>query len=105
VFVASILYGFTMLRRKDYGRRRALGASRLLIIGLILLQMLYLGTLGAALGSVTAATALVLTGAPVPGLDFIAAVAVLACAVAVSAAAVPAVIASRRDPIRELRVP
>jgi putative ABC transport system permease protein len=105
VFVASILYGFTMLRRKDYGRRRALGASRPLIIGLILLQMLLLATLGAALGSIGAVTALAATGAPVPGWDFITAVAVLACAVAVAAAAVPAVIASRRDPIRELRVP
>lgn len=105
IFVASILYGFTMLRRKDYGRRRALGASRSLIVLLILLQMMMLSTVGAALGSGSAVIVLKLTNVPVPGSDFILAVAVLACAISTVAAGVPGVVASRRDPIRELRVP
>lgn len=105
IFVASILYGFTMLRRKDYGRRRALGASRTLIFILVLAQMLILALIGATLGLAAAVAALVSTADPVPPMDFIGAVAVLTCAVTVIAATVPALVAARRDPIRELRVP
>lgn len=105
ILVAAILYGLVMLRRKDFGRRRALGASQALIVGLLLTQMAALSLLGAALGSGVAAVGLALTGDPLPGVDFFAAVAVLATAVGVAAALVPALAAARRDPLQELRVP
>lgn len=44
-------------------------------------------------------------GAPLPGAAFVLAVAALTLAAAVAASGVPALIASRRDPVRELRVP
>jgi putative ABC transport system permease protein len=105
ILVATILYGLVMLRRKDFGRRRALGASRRLIVGLLLTQMALLSGAGAIVGSAAAAIALAITRDPLPNPEFFAAVGVLAIAVGVVAAVVPAAAAARRDPLRELRVP
>lgn len=105
VLVAAILYGLVMLRRKDFGRRRALGASRGLIIGLLLTQMAILSVVGAVLGTGIALVGLAASGDPLPGTAFVAALNVLAVAVGTLAALVPAIAASRRDPLKELRVP
>jgi len=103
--VAIILYGLVMMRRKDFGRRRALGATRSLIIGLLLTQTALLALTGTLLGNATAITVLLATGAPLPGPAFLTASSVLATATATLAALIPALAASRREPIRELRVP
>lgn len=105
VLVAAILYGLVMLRRKDFGRRRALGASQGLIVALLLTQMAGLSVTGAVVGSVGAAVGLAVTGDPLPGILFFVAVGVLAVAVGLVAALLPAVAAARRDPLKELRVP
>lgn len=105
VLVAAILYGLVMLRRKDFGRRRALGASQGLIVGLLLTQVAILSAIGAAIGCAAATIGLVATGDPLPGFDFIGAVALLAVAVGAIAAVIPALAAARRDPLAELRVP
>ncbi|MCY7288255.1 MAG: lipoprotein ABC transporter permease [Cryobacterium sp.] len=105
LLVAAILYGLVMLRRRDFGRRRALGASQGLIISLLLTQMAVLSLIGAVLGSGAAAIGLGVTGDPLPGAAFFAAVGVLATAVGTSAALLPALAAARRDPLKELRVP
>lgn len=105
VLVAAILSGLTALRRKDFGRRRALGASRKLIVALLLAQMALLAVTGAVLGTSGALLALTLIGDPLPGAAFTGAVAVLAIAVGLVAALAPAIAAASRDPIRELRVP
>lgn len=105
VLVAAILYGLVMLRRKDFGRRRALGASRGLIVLLLLAQTAVLAVIGAILGSVGAAIGLVAAGDPLPGLPFFTAVGMLAVGVGVIAALLPAFSAAQRDPLRELRVP
>jgi putative ABC transport system permease protein len=105
VLVAAILYGLVMLRRRDFGRRRALGASRGLIVGLLLTQTAFLSLIGASAGTVIALISLKVTGDPLPGLEFLIALDVLAIVVGVLAALVPAIVASRRDPLKELRVP
>jgi len=105
VLLGSTLYGLVMMRRKDFGRRRALGATRGLIIALLLVQTVMLSVLGIVFGTVASLAVLIIGHDPLPGVDFIAAVAVLALFIANLAAVVPAVVASRRDPIRELRVP
>jgi putative ABC transport system permease protein len=105
ILVAAILYGLVMLRRKDFGRRRALGASQGLIVGLLLIQMAALSLLGALFGSIAAAIGLIATSDPLPGADFFIATVVLATGVGVTAALIPAIAASRRDPLIELRVP
>ncbi len=103
--MAIILYGLVMMRRKDFGRRRALGASRSLIIWLLLTQTGILAVLGVALGTSTAALILFFGGDPQPGLGFTGALAILTVFTALLAALVPAIVASRREPIKELRVP
>lgn len=105
VLVAAILSGLTALRRKDFGRRRALGASQKLIVSLLLTQMAVLAIVGATLGTAGALLALTFVDDPLPGMPFTVAVAVLAITVGLVAALAPALAAATRDPIRELRVP
>ncbi len=103
--VAAILYGLVMLRRRDFGRRRALGATRGLIVQLVMAQVAFTSAAGAMLGSLVALSVLAASGDPLPDAEFTVSVALLAVATGQVAAAVPAIAASRRDPLRELRVP
>ncbi|WP_235038063.1 ABC transporter permease [Microbacterium sp. 18062] len=105
ILLAVLLYGLVMMRRKDFGRRRALGATRSSIISLLIAQTLILTTAGITLGTLTGAAILLATGDPWPGISFTAALAILTLLTATLAAIAPAIVASRRDPIRELRVP
>lgn len=105
LLVATILFGLVTMRRKDFGRRRALGATRSLIVGLLLTQTLILAIAGVAGGSAAATIVLLASRDPIPSAGFFASVGALALGTAATAALVPAVVASRREPIRELRVP
>lgn len=105
LLVAGTLYGLVMMRRKDFGRRRALGATRTFIVALLVTQTGLLAAGGIFLGLVSAAVAAVALGDPLPNAAFVAALAILALSTAMTAAVIPAVAASRREPIRELRVP
>ena len=90
---------------RDLGRRRALGANRPTIIGLITTQTLLTALTGATLGS--ALTNLVLTqtnNTPAP-LPFTTAIIILATLTATLAALPPDTIAAHRDPVTVLRVP
>lgn len=105
LLVSATMFAAVSARRRDFGRRRALGASRSVIVAGVLIQ-----TAGAAVpGALLGCTAGVLGGGTLhgsgPGLSFVSAVAVLAVCVALIGAAVPAVVAARRDPVRILRVP
>ncbi|MGF3053505.1 ABC transporter permease [Microbacterium sp. YY-03] len=103
--VAILLYGLVMMRRKDFGRRRALGATRSYIVALLLTQTALLALAGIAIGTIGSVIALIAFGDPLPGLAFTTALAILTLVTALIAALVPALAASRREPIRELRVP
>lgn len=92
-------------RRKDFGRRRAVGATRGLIIALLLTQTSVLAGIGSLTGAGLALTALAAAGDALPGADFVVAVVVLAIGTSLAATLLPAVIAARRDPLKELRVP
>lgn len=105
VLVAVILSGLVMLRRKDFGRRRALGASRRLIVVLLVVQTALLAAIGVAAGVSSGLVALVVTRDPLPDPAFTTALCVLTFVTTVTAAIVPAAVASRREPIRELRLP
>lgn len=105
VLVAAIVYGLVMFRRRDFGRRRALGASKALILGLVVTQVAGLSLTGATVGSFIGAVALWASGDPTPPLDYVFALVIMCVAIATAAATGPAVAASRREPIRELRVP
>jgi putative ABC transport system permease protein len=105
ILVAAILYSFVMLRRRDFGRRRALGASQGLIACLLLIQVALLAGIGAGAGLTTALAILFFASDPLPGADFVVAVGVLSVTVGLISALIPAIVAARRDPLRELRVP
>lgn len=105
VLVSILVYGTVLMRRKDFGRRRALGATRQLIIGLVLTQTWLLATIGAVLGAAVATTVLAMENTARPSFTFTAAVGVLMISAATAAATIPAIVAGRREPIRELRVP
>ena len=103
--LATILYGLVTLRRKDFGRRRALGATRSFIVTILLTQTVLLALLGVVTGTALAALVLRISGDPLPGAGYLLALAIITLATAVISALAPAAAASRREPIRELRVP
>lgn len=105
VLTALNVLGAETTRRRDFGRRRALGASRLDIMILVTAQTVLTAIVGATAG-VLIGTAVVrqILGIQ-PEMDFGLAVAVLAVIAATIAAMPPAVIAAYRDPVRILRVP
>ena len=94
-----------MLRRKDFGRRRALGTTRLTIILLIVVQVLITALLAVAMGVAAAYAWLTLRDDPTPPAPFALAVGTALATLATLAATLPATLAARRDPVRELRVP
>jgi putative ABC transport system permease protein len=105
VLIGITLYGATATRRRDFGRRRALGASRSTIVVLVLLHTAFAASIGATLGTASGAAILRATeGARPPG-AFIVGVAALAMLAALVAAVLPALSAAARDPVSILRVP
>ncbi len=99
------VYGAVTTRRRDFGRRRALGASRPLIVGLVAAQTFVVALLGASVGTVGTAFVLTrVTGTP-PDPTFALAIAVLAVLATTVAALPPALVAAYRDPVRVLRIP
>lgn len=102
---ALAVLGYIMLRRRDIGRRRALGASRLTVILLVEVQVLITVLLGSVAGLAVSATWMRWSAMTLPGIDFLLAVSGGVVSVTTLLAAVPVVVAARRDPVRELRVP
>jgi len=105
VLVGLNVYGTVTTTRRDYGRRRALGASRPDIITLVTTQTLTIGAVGAVAGSVVGDIVIWRLTHSTPNLTFTAAIATLAILTAGAAAIPPAVIAARRDPVSILRIP
>lgn len=105
LLVGTSVFLTTTRQRKDFGRRRALGARRTLIATLVLAEVAIPAVGGSALG-IGAATVGVAAGLfPGAPTSFTAALAVASIAAVLLAALAPAVIAARRDPLLELRVP
>ncbi len=105
VLVGTLQFGLVMIRRKDFGRRRALGATRSLIVGLIAVQTVLIACAASVLGAAVALAVLILGREPLPPADFVAATMILTVAASGLGALPPAIAASRRDPLAELRVP
>jgi putative ABC transport system permease protein len=105
VTVAGLLFALVLMRRRDFARRRALGASKRFIVVLIVTQSAITAAGSAAVGAAVSTAALSILGAPAPPVAFPAAVCVLLVATAVIASLSPAVLAASRDPATELRVP
>jgi putative ABC transport system permease protein len=103
--VTAVLTGLVFMRRRDFGRRRALGASRRWIIHLVVCQTLLQTVLGVFVGTVVATAGLGMTGSPTPPLSFLLANALLFVIGAGLGSLFPALYAATRDPAKELRVP
>lgn len=103
--VAAGALAGVLARRRDYGRRRALGASREAIGALVAVHAIALSVAGAAAGTGGAVLFLIATGSSAPPLDFLVAVVTAAVTIGSAASVLPAVAAARREPLRELRVP
>lgn len=102
--IAAVVLGEVLLRRRDLGRRRALGAPRWALVTLVVTRTVAAAVPGAALGTAVGVAAAG-AWADRPPVDFSLATGVLTILVAATAATVPAVIAATRDPVSVLRTP
>lgn len=102
--IALSTYAAVAARKRDFGRRRALGAGRGAIIGLVLVQVAVPAFTGALVGTAAGWILTKVIGAT-PSLPFTIAVGVLAVTAALVAAIPVSWAAARRDPVRILRIP
>ncbi|WP_425955658.1 FtsX-like permease family protein [Xylanimonas sp. McL0601] len=105
VVVGVTMLGMVSARRRDFGRRRALGASRSVIVVLVLIHAGLAACAGAVLGTVVGSTVVAVTSRAVPSLAYVIALAALTVLAAMAGSVPPALLAARRDPVRILRVP
>lgn len=105
VLVTVTMLGAVAGRRRDFGRRRALGATRSAVVALVLVQSACAGLVGAVLGGIGGLVALRIDGVAWPSASFVGGVLVLAVLVTLVGSVPPAVAAARADPVRILRVP
>lgn len=102
--VAIVVLADVLVRRKDLGRRRALGATRGAIVAMVIGRTLLPALLGAAIG-VGAGLWIAARLAAIPPWPFTVGTAILAILTAVASAVLPALYAATRDPVRVLRTP
>ena len=105
VVITVTLSGAVAQRRRDFGRRRALGATRSALVLLVIVQTAVAALFGTILGTTVGLVAVGRLAGALPPLDFVAGVAVLALLTALFAAIPPGLVAAFRDPVRILRVP
>ncbi|HEX5595497.1 MAG TPA: FtsX-like permease family protein [Micromonosporaceae bacterium] len=92
-------------RRQEFGRRRALGATRLMIVGLVVVQGFMVITTASLLGGAAAAGYLWVRHSVLVPLDFLGWTVVAASLGGVAAQLPSAAAAGFRDPVRVLRTP
>ncbi|MDR0481860.1 MAG: hypothetical protein LBH13_01665 [Cellulomonadaceae bacterium] len=105
VMIAVTMFATTISRRRDIGRRRALGATRSTLIAGMLLQTALSSCAGAIIGTTAGLIVLQETTASLPSPRFVIAVTGLALLLALVATTPIATHAANRDPLRILRVP
>lgn len=103
-FVTSVVFSDVLIRRRDIGRRRTLGATRSDLIGLVVGRVSLAALAGAGVGCLAGWLANALQGQQTPP-AFVAAIGVLAVLVAAITAVPPALFAVTRDPVRVMRTP
>lgn len=91
-------------RKRDFGRQRAIGATRSAIISLVLIQNAISGAIGSFLGTAVGLIITQLNYQQLPDWRFSVGVFILSLLVAVAGSLIPAFIASRRDPVSILRI-
>jgi putative ABC transport system permease protein len=105
VLIAVTMFAATAQRRRDFGRRRALGASRSALVSGLLMQTAIGAAVGIALGVAGGLAFLHVDADALPTWRFTAGMGGLALLLTLAAAAPIALHAATRDPLRILRVP
>jgi putative ABC transport system permease protein len=100
-----VVFAGSIAGRRDFGRRRALGATQLQLTMLVILSTAWPALVGASLGAVLGWVYLGAKLGHVADWQFPASVAVLVVIAMMAASAVPAAFAATRDPLRVLRAP
>ncbi len=104
LYVGAVVLSDVLVRRRDLGRRRTLGATRADLTTLVTLRSLIPAFAGAVLGSAIAWLSGPAFGMTV-ALDFTIAVATLATLTAALAAVAPASYGAALDPVSVMRTP
>jgi len=100
-----VVFAGTVGARRDFGRRRALGATRGQLTALVVLCALWPALGGTTVGTIAGWAYLGSRLEYLPDWRFPLAVGILTVLVLMAASAVPAAVAATRDPLRVLRVP
>jgi putative ABC transport system permease protein len=100
-----VVFAGTIAARRDFGRRRALGATRTQLTMLVIGATLWPALAGSATGTIAGALYLASRLGQAPAWQFPLSIAALTVLGLVAASATPAVVAASRDPLRVLRVP
>ncbi|MBK6886046.1 MAG: hypothetical protein IPH03_05955 [Tetrasphaera sp.] len=104
--LAALMFAtITTARRRDYGRRRALGATPEFILALVVGQAGALAVAGFSLAAIGRYLVVVIRGQPAPEPPFLVGCFLLVVASAATGSLLPAVAAARSNPLREVRVP
>lgn len=105
VMAGTVVFTWTLSARRDFGRRRALGASRSQLVVLVVAATALPALAGALLGSLAGWVYLSAQVGGASNPTFALAVGVLSVLACCGAAVPPAVLSATRDPLRVLRVP
>lgn len=105
ILVAIVMYAAAAAKLRDFGRRRALGASRSALVALVMLQSALPSLAGSVVGSLMGVALVWQLSAVLPPLAFSVSIPLLAIVTAIVASVPAALLAAFRDPVRILRVP
>lgn len=105
ILAAIVVFAGTANASRDFGRRRALGATRSQLTVLVLLATFWPALAGVLVGTLAGMITLATRLGHIPSWRFPTAIGILTLVTLTIAAGLPAVVASRRDPLRVLRVP
>lgn len=105
LIISVTMFGATTSKRRDFGRRRALGATRSALIVGLLVQTAVGALVGILIGCVGGLLILSQQSGELPAPTFTIGVAGLALLITLAAATPVALHAATRDPLRILRVP
>ena len=105
LLISLAVYAGVTTRRRDFGRRRALGASRGDILTLVCAQTGVAALIGALTGIGLTWPVLVATTGVTPDVKFATATGILTVSAGLIASLPPAIGAALRDPVAVLRVP
>lgn len=105
VLMAGAVLAGVNARRRDFGRRRALGATRGQLVGVVVAQALWSAVPGVTAGALIGSGLVAALAGNGPGWQYPLAVAVLTVVGAAGSAVIPAGLAAARDPVVALRVP